>query len=132
MPELCGNLKRRSMVLSLLGELPVVPTAENEEVLALLDREKLYGRGLGWIDAHLLASAMLADCPIRTLDVSLRRAAAHYERHDKQAPRHFGDSLCRRRTSAGSVPQGEVAAARCYPVSLGHTCSLVPDLLAAP
>jgi predicted nucleic acid-binding protein len=73
----CGNLKRRSIVLSLLGELPLVPMAENEEVLALLDREKLYGRGLGWIDAHLLASAMLADCPIWTLDVSLKRAAAH-------------------------------------------------------
>ena len=43
----CGNLKRRSIVLSLLGELPSVPMAENEEVLALLDREKLYGRGLG-------------------------------------------------------------------------------------
>ena len=72
----CGNLKRRSMVLSLLGELPVVPIAESEEVLALLEREKLYGRGLGWIDAHLLASAMLADCPIWTLDVSLKRTAA--------------------------------------------------------
>ena len=65
------------MVLSLLGALPAVPMAESEEVLALLDREKLYGRGLGWIDAHLLASAMLADCPIWTLDVSLKRAAAH-------------------------------------------------------
>ena len=73
----CGNLRRRSMVLSLLGELPLVPIAENEEVLALLDRGKLYGRGLGWIDAHLLASAMLAECPIWTLDVSLKRAAAH-------------------------------------------------------
>ncbi len=73
----CGNLKRRSMVLSLLGELPAVPIAENEEVLALLDRKKLHGRGLGWIDAHLLASAMLADCPIWTLDASLKRAAAH-------------------------------------------------------
>jgi predicted nucleic acid-binding protein len=73
----CGNLKRRSVVLSLLAELPVVPVAENDEVLALLDREKLYGRGLGWIDAHLLASAMLADCPIWTLDVSLKRAAVH-------------------------------------------------------
>lgn len=72
----CGNLRRRSMVLSLLGELPLVPIAENEEVLALLDREKLYGRGLGWIDVHLLASAMLAECPIWTLDVSLKRAAA--------------------------------------------------------
>ena len=72
----CGNLKRRTMVLSLLRELPVVPVAEDEEVLALLDRAKLYGRGLGWIDAHLLASAMLGDCAIWTLDASLKHAAA--------------------------------------------------------
>jgi predicted nucleic acid-binding protein len=73
----CGNLKHRGTVLSLLQELPSVPLAENEEVLALLNQEKLYGRGLGWIDAHLLASAMLAESPIWTLDVSLKRAAAH-------------------------------------------------------
>ena len=73
----CGNLKRRMMVLALLHELPSMPLAENEEVLALLDQKKLYGQGLGWIDAHLLASAMLADSPIWTLDASLRHAAAH-------------------------------------------------------
>jgi len=72
----CGNLKHRGTVLSLLQELPSTPLAENEEVLAFLESEKLFGRGLGWVDAHLLASAMLAESPIWTLDASLKRAAA--------------------------------------------------------
>ena len=72
----CGNLKQRGTVLSLLQELPSAPLAENEEVLAFLESEKLFGQGLGWIDAHLLASAMLEESPIWTLDASLKRAAA--------------------------------------------------------
>jgi hypothetical protein len=72
----CGNLKNRSEVLTLLDALPSVPAAQNEEVLHLLDREKLYGKGLGWIDVHLLASALLGDCVLWTLDASLERAAA--------------------------------------------------------
>ena len=72
----CGNLKQREAVLSLLQALPSTPVAENEEVLAFLESEKLFGRGLGWIDAHLLASGMLAESPIWTLDASLKRAAA--------------------------------------------------------
>jgi predicted nucleic acid-binding protein len=73
----CGNLKQRGKVLSLLQALPSTPIAENDEVLAFLESEKLFGRGLGWIDAHLLASAMLTESPIWTLDTSLKRAAAH-------------------------------------------------------
>ena len=75
----CGNLKRRTMVLSLLRELPVVPVAEDEEVLALLDREKLYGRGLGWIDAHLLASALVGRVRLWTADGPLRAIADELE-----------------------------------------------------
>ena len=73
----CGNLKHRSEVLSLLRALPLVPVAEDDEVMLLLEREKLYGKGLCWIDAHLLGSALLADCLLWTLDASLKRAAAH-------------------------------------------------------
>ncbi len=57
----CGNLKNRSEVLRLLGDLPVAPTATDPEVLGLIERRALMGRGIGYIDAHLLASAALAD-----------------------------------------------------------------------
>lgn len=71
----CGNLKRRSEILDLLGALPAVPLARHDEVLHLVDRHRLQGRGLGWIDAHLLASAALSRCTIWTKDRALDAAA---------------------------------------------------------
>ncbi|MBI2371346.1 MAG: PIN domain-containing protein [Deltaproteobacteria bacterium] len=72
----CGNLRNRSEVLSLVAALPRVPVAEHEEVLHLVDSRRLYGRGLGWVDVHLLASCLLAGCGLWTLDRPLSRAAA--------------------------------------------------------
>ena len=71
----CGNLKRRTEVLSDLMQLPPPTCAENGEVLAFVEDQHLFGTGLSWIDAHLLASARLSGCRLWTLDVSLQRAA---------------------------------------------------------
>lgn len=71
----CGNLRARSRTLDMLARLPFSVSASNEEVLALLERHRLFGRGLGWVDAHLLASARLTSCRLWTLDSSLREAA---------------------------------------------------------
>jgi predicted nucleic acid-binding protein len=57
----CGTLKNRDEVLDLLGNLPAAPTATDPEVLGLIERRALMGRGIGYIDVHLLASAALAD-----------------------------------------------------------------------
>ncbi len=56
----CGNLKNRRQVLDLLGKLPSGPTATQAEALGFLERRALMGRGIGFIDVHLLASAALA------------------------------------------------------------------------
>ena len=64
----CGSLHRRSEVLSLLQSLPSVPVGSHNEVLAFVERHHLMGRGIGWIDAHLLASASLAGCLLWTRD----------------------------------------------------------------
>jgi len=56
----CGNLRNRSEVLELLGNLPSVPTATNAEAMEFIERRALMGRGIGYIDVHLLASAALA------------------------------------------------------------------------
>jgi predicted nucleic acid-binding protein len=43
--------------------------------MALVEAHALAGAGIGWVDAHLLAAARLADTPLWTLDRPLRRAA---------------------------------------------------------
>lgn len=63
----CGSLKNRSL-LEDLANLPQVTQASDSEVMAFLERNRLYGRGVGWVDLHLLASAMLTNCPFWTAD----------------------------------------------------------------
>ena len=55
-----GSLKNRRTVLSLLENLPQAPTATDREVQTLIERRRLFGRGVGYVDAHLLAAASLA------------------------------------------------------------------------
>ena len=56
----CGNLANRSEVLELLGGLPAAPTATDPEALEFIERRALMGRGIGYIDVHLLASIVLS------------------------------------------------------------------------
>ncbi len=72
----CGNLKDRAAILSDLHTLPPAKLASNSEVLQLIEVRRLWGRGLGWIDAHLLASALMSTCRFWTLDIRLAKAAA--------------------------------------------------------
>ena len=72
----CGFLTKRAEILSLLATLPKVDVADHPEVLRFLDTHRLYGQGLGWIDMHLLASAVLTRTPLWTMDRTLARIAA--------------------------------------------------------
>jgi len=67
----CGNIKNRIEILSLLRLLPVAAQADNEEVLQFIETNNLMGKGLGYIDMHLAASALLSGVPIWTLDKGL-------------------------------------------------------------
>jgi predicted nucleic acid-binding protein len=71
----CGTLRSREELLSLLKALPQVPLAEHEEVLKFVAERQLSGRGLGWIDMHLLASALIGKCNVWTLDKALQAVA---------------------------------------------------------
>jgi predicted nucleic acid-binding protein len=64
----CGNLRNRQQVLELLQGLPAATVASDAEVLLLIEREQLMGRGIGYIDAHLLAAARLSHCRLWTQD----------------------------------------------------------------
>jgi len=72
----CGKLKNRRAILALLDELPKVTIAEHEEVLGLVESRRLVGKGIGWMDAHLLASSLLSGTPIWTADKKLRSLGA--------------------------------------------------------
>ena len=70
----CGNLANRAEVLLLLHNLPSVSLATDAEVLFYIERQQLMGRGIGYIDAHLLAAtALTGSIRLWTLD---RRLAA--------------------------------------------------------
>lgn len=71
----CGNLTNRTEIISLLQELPQARVVEHDEVLRFIEARRLAGRGLGFIDAHLLASAVLTRAPLWTADKRLREAA---------------------------------------------------------
>lgn len=72
----CGNLRARAEVLRLLQALPVSPMATDSEVLFFMDQQALMGRGIGYIDVHLLASARLGGFLLWTRDKKLHAIAA--------------------------------------------------------
>jgi predicted nucleic acid-binding protein len=71
----CGNLRARAEVLGLFASLPTIPVSQHHEVLAFVESRALMGRGLGWIDVHLLASATRASVPLWTADKRLAAVA---------------------------------------------------------
>jgi predicted nucleic acid-binding protein len=55
----CGHLNPRDEVLNLLSVLPPTRLAEAHEVLYFIEANRLYGKGIGYVDAHLLSSVAL-------------------------------------------------------------------------
>jgi len=72
----CGNLRNRTEVLALLKDLPRAAVATDEEVLFFIERHALMGRGIGYVDAHLLAAVTLGGgARLWTRDKRLRTVA---------------------------------------------------------
>ena len=68
----CGNLKSRVRVIDLLRALPQLAMAMDDEVLYFIERHELMGRGIGYVDAHLLASSSISGSLLWTRDKRLR------------------------------------------------------------
>jgi predicted nucleic acid-binding protein len=71
----CGNFKNRQEIFLLLSNLPTIEPISAEEYFVFIEKNKLFGLGLGFVDIHLLASSMIADCLIYTKDKNLYTAA---------------------------------------------------------
>ena len=67
----CGTLRERGQVLDLLRSLPLSPVALEDEELFFIEQYALMGRGIGYVDIHLLASAQLAGARLWTRDKRL-------------------------------------------------------------
>jgi predicted nucleic acid-binding protein len=72
----CRNLANRSSTLYLLKSLPQAAIATEDEVLFLIDKHRISGKGVGYLDMHLLAAAALGNLKIWTRDKRLGEIAA--------------------------------------------------------
>jgi predicted nucleic acid-binding protein len=71
-----GRMRQRNIILAALSDLPRAEMATDAEVQGFVDREALFGRGIGYVDAHLLASVRLtAGAQLWTRDARLRDVA---------------------------------------------------------
>jgi predicted nucleic acid-binding protein len=75
----CGNIKNREEIISLLQALPMAPQIEFNEYLYFIDKNKLNGRGIGFVDIHLLASAQLGQVKLWTVDKRLKATATELD-----------------------------------------------------
>ncbi len=57
----CGRIARRHEVLDLVSALPASVVATDKETLHFIEHHRLMGKGIGYIDAHLLASVMMTE-----------------------------------------------------------------------
>jgi len=81
-----GSLRQRDLILRELQELPQAEMASDQEVLHLIDRRALFGRGIGYVDVHLLASVRLtAGASLWTRDTRLHAVAAEFDVATRQA-----------------------------------------------
>jgi hypothetical protein len=72
----CGNLANRANMLYLLKSLPQVAVATDDEVLFFIDKHNISGKGVGYLDMHLLAAAALGALKIWTRDRRLNEVAS--------------------------------------------------------
>lgn len=71
----CGNLGNRAEILILLQALPSTPIIEPNEIHYSIENNSLMGRGLGYVDIHLLASSILGNVVLWTADRRPHEAA---------------------------------------------------------
>jgi len=71
----CGNLRQRLEILSLLRALPSAVVAEHNEVIDFIESRSLMGKGMGFIDMHLIASALMSKAILWTFDKKMNQFA---------------------------------------------------------
>lgn len=83
----CGNLQNRTEIISLLEALPTALVVEHQEILSFIEVRRVMGKGLGYVDIHILAAALLTGIPLWTLDRSLDKVAENFQCKYRQTNR---------------------------------------------
>jgi len=71
----CGNIKNRVQFLNLLNDLTILTETTHSEVLNFIENNRIYGKGVGYFDLHILCSSIISNVPLWTLDKRLEKIA---------------------------------------------------------
>ena len=71
----CGGIKNRHEIIRLLNDLPSTDILDHYEIMEFIEHRKIMNKGIGYVDVHLLGSALVSETPLWTFDKALRRIA---------------------------------------------------------
>ena len=71
----CGGIKNRNEIINLLNDLPSTEIVDHSNIMEFIENRKIMNKGIGYIDVHLLGSALVSDTPLWTFDKSLMKIA---------------------------------------------------------
>lgn len=73
--------KQREVFLASLWRMPLAPVLDDRQVLEMVDAHQIPGSGIGWVDAHLLGSALVAKAGLWTFEKRLAQVAGRLRVH---------------------------------------------------
>lgn len=71
----CGGIKNRHEIIGLLNDLPSTDLLDHYEIMEFIEYRRIMNKGLGYVDVHLLGSALVSETPLWTFDKALREIA---------------------------------------------------------
>ena len=71
----CGGIKNRHEIINLLNDLPSTDILDHYDIMGFIEYRKIMNKGIGYVDVHLLGSALVSETPLWTFDKALRRIA---------------------------------------------------------
>jgi len=71
----CGNISNRNEIIKLLHDLPSTDVLDHYDIMEFIEYRNIMNKGIGYIDVHLLASALISEAPLWTSDKALRKIA---------------------------------------------------------
>ena len=71
----CGGIKNRHEIMSLFNDLPSTDILEHYDIMEFIEYRNIMNKGIGYVDVHLLASALVSETPLWTFDKALKKVA---------------------------------------------------------